>query len=77
MRNALIFSAVVSFVAAPFPLAIGLFGRTVQRRRLDVDRGVELHAAENDTQADPCGGNGDMSQIKSDAALDDAAIKTA
>ncbi|KAL2798417.1 major facilitator superfamily domain-containing protein [Aspergillus keveii] len=42
MRNALIFSAVVACVAAPFPLCIGLFGRDVRRRRLDLDRGVSL-----------------------------------
>ncbi|KAL4891874.1 major facilitator superfamily domain-containing protein [Aspergillus ambiguus] len=42
MRNALIFSAVVAIVAAPFPICIGLFGRDVRRRRLDVDRGVTL-----------------------------------
>ncbi|GJP87489.1 hypothetical protein CBS63078_2139 [Aspergillus niger] len=42
MQNALIFSAVVAAVAAPWPLCIGCFGRDVRRRRLDVDRGVEL-----------------------------------
>ncbi|GAT25905.1 cell surface receptor/MFS transporter [Aspergillus luchuensis] len=42
MQNALIFSAVVAVVAAPWPLCIGCFGRDVRRRRLDVDRGVEL-----------------------------------
>ncbi|KAJ5322418.1 Major facilitator superfamily domain general substrate transporter [Penicillium brevicompactum] len=42
MRNSLIFAAVVAVVAAPFPLTIGLFGRVVERRRLEVDRGVEL-----------------------------------
>ncbi|KAL3457574.1 major facilitator superfamily domain-containing protein [Aspergillus heterothallicus] len=42
MRNALIFSAVVACVAAPFPLCIGFFGRDVRRRRLDLDRGVSL-----------------------------------
>ncbi|RDW60515.1 putative cell surface receptor/MFS transporter (FLVCR) [Aspergillus mulundensis] len=42
MRNALIFSAVVACVAAPFPICIGLFGRDVRRRRLDFDRGVNL-----------------------------------
>ncbi|CAG8170798.1 unnamed protein product [Penicillium salamii] len=41
MRNSLIFAAVVAGVAAPFALTIGLF-RVVQRRRLEVDRGVEL-----------------------------------
>ncbi|KAF9887996.1 hypothetical protein FE257_009385 [Aspergillus nanangensis] len=42
MRNALIFSAVIAVVAAPFPMCIGLFGRDVRRRRLDIDRGVNL-----------------------------------
>lgn len=42
MRNSLIFAAVVAVVAAPFPLTIGLFGRVVETRRLEVDRGVEL-----------------------------------
>ncbi|KAH3536789.1 hypothetical protein KXV64_008998 [Aspergillus fumigatus] len=42
MRSALIFSAVVAAVAAPFPVCIGLFGRDVRRRRLEVDRGVPL-----------------------------------
>lgn len=65
MRNALIFSAVVCFVAAPFPLVIGLFGRTVKRRRLDVDRGVELHlAADDDTQVDRCDTNEDLPPVK-------------
>ncbi|KAB8074088.1 major facilitator superfamily domain-containing protein [Aspergillus leporis] len=42
MRNALIFSAVIATVAVPFPVCIGLFGRVVRRRRLDIDRGVDL-----------------------------------
>ncbi|PYH45303.1 putative cell surface receptor/MFS transporter (FLVCR) [Aspergillus saccharolyticus JOP 1030-1] len=42
MRTALVFSAVVAAVAAPLPVCIGLFGRAVRRRRLDVDRGVNL-----------------------------------
>ncbi|KAA8648703.1 putative cell surface receptor/MFS transporter (FLVCR) [Aspergillus tanneri] len=42
MRNALIFSAVLAAVAAPFPICIGLFGWDVRRRRLDIDRGVNL-----------------------------------
>ncbi|KAF7592669.1 hypothetical protein BBP40_012632 [Aspergillus hancockii] len=46
MRNALIFSAVVAVVAVPFPVCIGLFGREVRRRRLDVDRGVDLEGRE-------------------------------
>ncbi|EAW10576.1 putative cell surface receptor/MFS transporter (FLVCR) [Aspergillus clavatus NRRL 1] len=45
MRNALIFAAVVAAVAAPFPICIGLFGRDVRRRRLEVDRGVALEDA--------------------------------
>ncbi|RAH71506.1 putative cell surface receptor/MFS transporter (FLVCR) [Aspergillus aculeatinus CBS 121060] len=60
MRNALIFSAVVAAVAAPLPLCIGLFGRDVRRRRLDVDRGVDLgevvgdddETIDNDADAD-------------------------
>lgn len=77
MRNALIFSAVVSFVAAPFPLSIGLFGRTVQRRRWDIDRGVEVSGAGNGAQDNPCKMDGDMSQIKSASALADGAINAA
>ncbi|GAB1192239.1 hypothetical protein APSETT444_001428 [Aspergillus pseudonomiae] len=46
MRNALIFSAVIACVAVPFPVSIGLFGRNVRRRRLDVDRGVDLEGRE-------------------------------
>ncbi|RJE25300.1 hypothetical protein PHISCL_02389, partial [Aspergillus sclerotialis] len=42
MKNALILSAVFCCVAAPFPMCIGLFGRNVRRRRLDVDRGINL-----------------------------------
>ncbi|KAJ5815057.1 hypothetical protein N7474_006834 [Penicillium riverlandense] len=42
MHNALIFSAVVAVVAAPPPMVIGLFGRVVKRRRLDIDRGDEV-----------------------------------
>ncbi|KAJ5567347.1 Major facilitator superfamily domain general substrate transporter, partial [Penicillium sp. DV-2018c] len=42
MRNALVFAAVVACVTAPLPVTIGLFGRDVRRRRLEVDRGVEL-----------------------------------
>ncbi|KAJ6108233.1 MFS-type transporter [Penicillium sp. IBT 18751x] len=76
MRNALIFAAVVSFVAAPFPLVIGLFGRDIQRRRLEVDRGVELHAAEAG-QGDPCGPNKDISQINSASPLDKSTLKSA
>lgn len=46
MQRALIFSAVIAVVAAPFPICIGLFGRDVRRRRLDIDRGVDLDASE-------------------------------
>jgi hypothetical protein len=42
MRNALTFAAVVTVVAAPPPLSIGLFGRVVKRRRWDIDRSVEM-----------------------------------
>ena len=39
MRRALIFQAVVAMVAMPLPLCLGLFGRKVRRRRLEVDKG--------------------------------------
>ncbi|KAJ5183678.1 hypothetical protein N7492_001294 [Penicillium capsulatum] len=66
MRNALIFSAVVCAVAAPFPLSLGLFGRTVKRRRLDVDRGVEMQVP-NQGPLSP--GNGPIEGIsKTDSA---------
>ncbi|KAJ9215259.1 hypothetical protein DTO166G4_3144 [Paecilomyces variotii] len=38
MRNALIFSAVISAIVVPLPLSLGLFGRKVSRRRLRADR---------------------------------------
>jgi hypothetical protein len=76
MRNALIFAAVVSFVAAPFPLVIGLFGRDVQRRRLEVDRGVELHAWDAG-QGDPCGPNEDISPVNSTSPLHESTLKSA
>ena len=47
MRNALIFCAVIAAVAAPFPICIGLFGRDVRRRRMDVDLGT---AIDDDTE---------------------------
>lgn len=47
MRNALVFSCVVCAAAAPFPLSLGLFGRDVQRRRLDVDIGIDLQTLTN------------------------------
>jgi hypothetical protein len=42
MRKALIFSGVVSVFAALPPLSLGLFGRTVKRRRLEVDRELPM-----------------------------------
>lgn len=76
MRNALIFAAVVSFVAAPFPLAIGLFGRNVQHRRLEVDRGTELHVAEAG-QGETRGPNEDISQIEFAPPLHESTLKSA
>ncbi|KAJ6151611.1 hypothetical protein N7470_007208 [Penicillium chermesinum] len=55
MRNALIFSCVVSAAAAPFPLCLGLFGRDVQRRRLDIDIGVELQPRNERTPGSTAG----------------------
>lgn len=50
MHRALIFSCVLCAVAAPFPVSLGLFGRVVTRRRLEIDRGVELQEAESTRQ---------------------------
>ncbi|KAJ5280907.1 Major facilitator superfamily domain general substrate transporter [Penicillium angulare] len=50
MHRALIFSCVLCAVAAPFPLSLGLFGRVVTRRRLEIDRGLELQEAETTRQ---------------------------
>ncbi|KAJ5730061.1 uncharacterized protein N7483_004569 [Penicillium malachiteum] len=47
MHRALIFSCVLCAVAAPFPLALGMFGRVVKRRRLEIDQGVELREGES------------------------------
>ncbi|OQE43557.1 hypothetical protein PENCOP_c003G07014 [Penicillium coprophilum] len=73
MRNALVFSAVVAVVAAPFPLTIGLFGRVVHRRRLEVDRGIELQDAGEVARTDDS-----VRKVRSDdSAVDtDTLIKT-
>jgi MFS family permease len=66
MRNSLIFAAVVAVVAAPFPLTIGLFGRVVERRRLDVDRGIELQgptAIDHDGRAKKVASGGDTETL--------------
>ncbi|RAL17522.1 putative cell surface receptor/MFS transporter (FLVCR) [Aspergillus homomorphus CBS 101889] len=72
MRRSLVFSAVVAAVAAPLPLCIGLFGRDVRRRRLDVDRGVDLGEAvgedeeeEEGRREDGSGSPGDEEKGKS------------
>ncbi|KAJ5138710.1 uncharacterized protein N7515_003558 [Penicillium bovifimosum] len=62
MRNALVFAAVVAVVAAPFPLTIGLFGRVVPRKRLDVDRGIVVQ--EGGEEAGP---DGEVGKGKSDS----------
>ncbi|RAK92895.1 cell surface receptor/MFS transporter [Aspergillus costaricaensis CBS 115574] len=66
MQNALIFSAVVAVVAAPWPLCIGCFGRDVRRRRLDVDRGVELGQEEEAGEV-----QGDDAERRAGAGEDD------
>lgn len=57
MYRALIFSAVFACVAAPFPMSIGLFGRDVRRRRLEVDRGIDLEDAAPKRAATPTKGD--------------------
>ncbi|KAJ5595331.1 uncharacterized protein N7459_001539 [Penicillium hispanicum] len=76
MRNALIFAAVMSGVAAPFPLSIGFFGRVVRHRRLNIDRGIELE--EPPTSPGVQLGNDqkeDMPPGTSSAELKDSAFK--
>ncbi|KAJ5086575.1 hypothetical protein NUU61_007882 [Penicillium alfredii] len=71
MRNALIFSAAVAVVAAPFPLSLGLFGRVVKRRRLEADRVVELQAPDTEAQPDTsAGSNAGICQLDSATPLD-------
>lgn len=78
MRNALIFAAVVCAVAAPFPLAIGLFGRVVTRRRLEIDRGVELSAAGAGLQVNSNDGpEEEFAPDKASAAFRESALKNA
>ena len=48
MRNALIFSAVVSAATAPLTLSIGLFGKVVHRGRLEVELAAEGAGAAGD-----------------------------
>jgi hypothetical protein len=74
MRNALIFAAVVAGVAAPFPVTIGLFGRDVPRRRLDVDRGIELQ--EGGEGAGPDGDVGGKGKSDCPGADTETLIKT-
>ncbi|KAJ5089562.1 hypothetical protein N7532_008246 [Penicillium argentinense] len=73
MRNALIFAAVVAAAAAPFPLSLSLFGRVVKRRRLEIDRGVELSPSNSAEQARPDSSTKD--EIKSSSALKESTIK--
>lgn len=63
MRNALVFAAVIAVVAAPFPLTMGLFGRVVHRRRLEIDRGIELWEVR-----EVAGPDDNVKQVKSDYA---------
>ncbi len=38
MRNALVFQAVIAMMVMPLPLCLGLFGRKIRRRRLELDK---------------------------------------
>ncbi|KAJ5983500.1 MFS-type transporter [Penicillium waksmanii] len=77
MRNALIFAAVVCAVAAPFPLSLGLFGRVVTRRRLEIDRGVELSAADVGLQINSNDGpEEELAPDKASAAYRESGLKS-
>ncbi|KAJ5810151.1 uncharacterized protein N7503_002369 [Penicillium pulvis] len=71
MRNALIFACVICAAAAPFPLSLGLFGRTVTRRRLEIDRGIELQGSVSPPEEKKDGLSEDTTQQISASTLDD------
>ncbi|KAJ6084071.1 MFS-type transporter [Penicillium sp. IBT 16267x] len=71
MRNALIFSCVVCAAAVPFPLCLGLFGRNVTRRRLEIDRGIESQVSVSQPEEKKDGLNQEVSQQISASKLDD------
>lgn len=76
MRRALIFSCVLCAVVAPLPMSIGLFGRIVKRRRLEVDRGVELDVAEVSPQGTGAVAlEGGVSHTHSGSVLEDSTYK--
>lgn len=64
MKRSLIFSAVITCVAAPFPMCIGLFGRDVRRRRLEIDRGIGLQDSGKANDAAPPGTEGDDKEVE-------------
>lgn len=76
MRNALIFATVVCAVAAPFPLSLGLFGRVVKRRRLEVDRGIELSSNSHLQMGSNDGCREDLSPEKPKSAFQESALKS-
>lgn len=51
LRKALIFQAVVAMVVMPLPLCLGLFGRKVRPRRLEVDKSVSIAGRHGDMNA--------------------------
>lgn len=48
LRKALIFQAVIAMVVMPLPLCLGLFGRKVRSRRLEVDKSVRVAGRHGD-----------------------------
>ncbi|OQE24701.1 hypothetical protein PENSTE_c007G01692 [Penicillium steckii] len=75
MRNALIFATVVCAVAAPFPLSLGLFGRVVKRRRLEVDRGIELSSNSHLRMGSDDSCKVDLSPEKPTSAFQESTLK--
>ena len=51
LRKALIFQAVIAMVVMPLPLCLGLFGRKVKRRRLEVDKSIGTGSQHGDGDA--------------------------
>ncbi|KAJ9295755.1 hypothetical protein DTO271G3_5778 [Paecilomyces variotii] len=78
MRNALIFSAVISAVVVPLPLSLGLFGRKVSRRRLRADRSTYgVNDATITTTNTTTGTNGESSSSDANREVTTSSVVTA
>jgi MFS family permease len=51
LRKALIFQAVIALLVMPLPLCLGLFGRKIRARRLELDKSVGIGGQHGDVNA--------------------------